>query len=126
MSSAELMQRKHFRVFIKDQKYSLSHSDNVFLILKHKDNIWEIIRVIRLFSAIFVSYFTALLFLALPLSGCSIFENCKRCNNGTWGPRDDFFISGEYCAECRPGWSGGDCMSESFHASSLAEPMASL
>ncbi|XP_074533809.1 inactive serine protease PAMR1 [Halichoeres trimaculatus] len=42
--------------------------------------------------------------------GCSIFENCKRCNNGTWGPRDDFFISGKYCAECRPGWSGGDCM----------------
>ncbi|XP_034032738.1 inactive serine protease PAMR1 [Thalassophryne amazonica] len=42
--------------------------------------------------------------------GCSIFENCKRCNNGTWGPRDDFFISGKYCSECRPGWSGGDCM----------------
>ncbi|XP_028264373.1 inactive serine protease PAMR1 [Parambassis ranga] len=42
--------------------------------------------------------------------GCSIFENCKRCNNGTWGPRDDFFISGQYCSECRPGWSGGDCM----------------
>nr|XP_020470873.1 inactive serine protease PAMR1 isoform X2 [Monopterus albus] len=42
--------------------------------------------------------------------GCSIFENCKSCNNGTWGPRDDFFIKGKYCAECRPGWSGGDCM----------------
>uniref|UniRef100_A0A3Q3X5E7 Inactive serine protease PAMR1 n=1 Tax=Mola mola TaxID=94237 RepID=A0A3Q3X5E7_MOLML len=42
--------------------------------------------------------------------GCSVFENCKRCNNGTWGPRDDFFVSGRYCAECRPGWSGGDCM----------------
>ncbi|KAJ8003028.1 hypothetical protein DPEC_G00165110 [Dallia pectoralis] len=42
--------------------------------------------------------------------GCSIFENCKRCNNGTWGPRDDFFVKGKYCAECRPGWSGGDCM----------------
>ncbi|KAM4618850.1 inactive serine protease PAMR1 [Polymixia lowei] len=42
--------------------------------------------------------------------GCSIFENCKRCNNGTWGPRDDFFINGRYCAECRPGWSGGDCL----------------
>ncbi|XP_058500314.1 inactive serine protease PAMR1 isoform X1 [Solea solea] len=41
--------------------------------------------------------------------GCSLFENCKRCNNGTWGPRDDFFIRGKYCAECRPGWSGGDC-----------------
>ncbi|KAG8012264.1 Excitatory amino acid transporter 2, partial [Nibea albiflora] len=44
--------------------------------------------------------------------GCSIFENCKRCNNGTWGPRDNFFINGKYCAECRPGWSGGDCMSK--------------
>nr|XP_057931994.1 inactive serine protease PAMR1-like [Doryrhamphus excisus] len=42
--------------------------------------------------------------------GCSIFENCKRCNNGTWGPKDDFFVRGQYCAECRPGWSGGDCM----------------
>ncbi|KAG9281076.1 inactive serine protease PAMR1 isoform X2 [Astyanax mexicanus] len=42
--------------------------------------------------------------------GCSIFENCKRCNNGTWGPRDNFFIKGQYCSECRPGWSGGDCM----------------
>ncbi|XP_056307558.1 inactive serine protease PAMR1 isoform X2 [Danio aesculapii] len=42
--------------------------------------------------------------------GCSIFENCKRCNNGTWAPRDDFFLKGQYCAECRPGWSGGDCM----------------
>ncbi|KAM9377793.1 inactive serine protease PAMR1 [Pholidichthys leucotaenia] len=42
--------------------------------------------------------------------GCSIFENCKRCNNGTWGSRDDFFTRGDYCAECRPGWSGGDCM----------------
>ncbi|KAI7811572.1 putative inactive serine protease PAMR1-like [Triplophysa rosa] len=41
---------------------------------------------------------------------CSIFENCKRCNNGTWGPRDDFFVKGQYCAECRPGWSGGDCL----------------
>uniref|UniRef100_A0A4W5LQN2 Inactive serine protease PAMR1 n=1 Tax=Hucho hucho TaxID=62062 RepID=A0A4W5LQN2_9TELE len=42
--------------------------------------------------------------------GCSIFENCRRCNNGTWGPRDDFFVKGKYCAECRPGWSGGDCL----------------
>ncbi|XP_060932611.1 inactive serine protease PAMR1 [Limanda limanda] len=42
--------------------------------------------------------------------GCSVFENCKRCNNGTWAPRDDFFINGKFCAECRPGWSGGDCM----------------
>ncbi|XP_018620783.2 inactive serine protease PAMR1 isoform X1 [Scleropages formosus] len=42
--------------------------------------------------------------------GCSIFENCKRCNNGTWAAKDDFFVRGKYCAECRPGWSGGDCM----------------
>uniref|UniRef100_W5LZU8 Inactive serine protease PAMR1 n=1 Tax=Lepisosteus oculatus TaxID=7918 RepID=W5LZU8_LEPOC len=42
--------------------------------------------------------------------GCSIFENCKRCHNGTWGVRDDFFIKGKYCTECRRGWSGGDCM----------------
>lgn len=55
-------------------------------------------------SVFFAFYF-------LPL-GCSIFENCKRCNNGTWGPRDDFFVNGEYCSECRPGWSGGDCMSK--------------
>lgn len=49
---------------------------------------------------------------AFSTSGCSIFENCKRCNNGTWGPRDDFFVKGQYCAECRPGWSGGDCLSK--------------
>ena len=57
-------------------------------------------------------------FLFSPLSvlGCSIFENCKRCNNGTWGPRDDFFVKGKYCAECRPGWSGGDCLSEYTHS----------
>lgn len=52
------------------------------------------------------------------LSGCSVFENCKRCNNGTWGPRDDFFVRGSYCAECRPGWSGGDCMSKPLHRES--------
>lgn len=57
---------------------------------------------------------TVVLFL-LFLSGCSVFENCKRCNNGTWGPRDDFFVSGRYCSECRPGWSGGDCMSKIIH-----------
>uniref|UniRef100_A0A4W5LNW3 Inactive serine protease PAMR1 n=1 Tax=Hucho hucho TaxID=62062 RepID=A0A4W5LNW3_9TELE len=50
------------------------------------------------------------LFSPLSLLGCSIFENCRRCNNGTWGPRDDFFVKGKYCAECRPGWSGGDCL----------------
>ncbi|XP_066557144.1 inactive serine protease PAMR1 isoform X2 [Amia ocellicauda] len=42
--------------------------------------------------------------------GCSIFENCKRCHNGTWGMQDDFFVKGKYCTECRKGWSGGDCM----------------
>lgn len=52
---------------------------------------------------------------ATSFAGCSIFENCKRCNNGTWGPQDNFFISGKYCAECRPGWSGGDCMSKYFY-----------
>lgn len=67
----------------------------------------------------FVFWFVSLTLQLLTLSflGCSIFENCKRCNNGTWGPRDDFFIGGEYCAECRPGWSGGDCMSKSLHFS---------
>uniref|UniRef100_A0A8C8FXZ8 Inactive serine protease PAMR1 n=1 Tax=Oncorhynchus tshawytscha TaxID=74940 RepID=A0A8C8FXZ8_ONCTS len=58
---------------------------------------------------------TLLILISLPQGtawpyGCSIFENCKRCNNGTWGPRDDFFVKGKYCAECRPGWSGGDCL----------------
>ncbi|KAL2088942.1 hypothetical protein ACEWY4_015841 [Coilia grayii] len=42
--------------------------------------------------------------------GCSIFENCKTCNNGTWKAQDDFYIREQYCAECRQGWSGGDCM----------------
>ncbi|XP_058858380.1 inactive serine protease PAMR1-like isoform X3 [Acipenser ruthenus] len=42
--------------------------------------------------------------------GCSIFENCKHCHNGTWANRDDFFIKGKYCSECRRGWSGGGCM----------------
>lgn len=56
----------------------------------------------------FLTFFNSL------VKGCSIFENCKRCNNGTWGPRDDFFIKGQYCAECRPGWSGGDCLSKLF------------
>ncbi|XP_041075142.1 inactive serine protease PAMR1-like isoform X1 [Polyodon spathula] len=42
--------------------------------------------------------------------GCSIFENCKHCHNGTWATRDDFFIKGKYCSECRRGWSGGGCM----------------
>uniref|UniRef100_A0A8C2WB63 Peptidase domain containing associated with muscle reration 1 n=1 Tax=Cyclopterus lumpus TaxID=8103 RepID=A0A8C2WB63_CYCLU len=41
--------------------------------------------------------------------GCSLFENCKSCNNGTWKANDDFFVDGKYCTECRPGWSGGDC-----------------
>ncbi|XP_068429817.1 inactive serine protease PAMR1 isoform X1 [Clinocottus analis] len=41
--------------------------------------------------------------------GCSLFENCKSCNNGTWKANDDFFVDGKYCTACRPGWSGGDC-----------------
>lgn len=44
--------------------------------------------------------------------GCSLFENCKTCSNGTWKANDDFFINGKYCTECRQGWSGGDCKSE--------------
>lgn len=47
------------------------------------------------------------------LSGCTIFENCKSCRNGSWGGTlDDFYIKGIYCAECRAGWYGGDCMSK--------------
>ncbi|NWH49580.1 PAMR1 protease, partial [Fregata magnificens] len=43
--------------------------------------------------------------------GCTIFENCKSCRNGSWGGTlDDFYIKGFYCAECRAGWYGGDCM----------------
>ncbi|XP_056874371.1 uncharacterized protein LOC130516950 isoform X2 [Takifugu flavidus] len=41
--------------------------------------------------------------------GCSLFENCKTCHNGTWKANDDFFVNGKYCTECRQGWSGGDC-----------------
>uniref|UniRef100_UPI0037E967DA inactive serine protease PAMR1 n=1 Tax=Semicossyphus pulcher TaxID=241346 RepID=UPI0037E967DA len=41
--------------------------------------------------------------------GCSLFENCKTCNNGTWKANDDFFVNGKFCTECREGWSGGDC-----------------
>ncbi|XP_053553127.1 inactive serine protease PAMR1-like, partial [Bombina bombina] len=43
--------------------------------------------------------------------GCTIFENCKSCHNGSWGGMlDDFYVKGSYCAECRMGWYGGDCM----------------
>ncbi|XP_078077349.1 inactive serine protease PAMR1 isoform X3 [Mustelus asterias] len=42
--------------------------------------------------------------------GCIIFDNCKGCNNGSWGTLDDFYIKGLYCSECHSGWSGGDCM----------------
>ncbi|NWI40696.1 PAMR1 protease, partial [Picathartes gymnocephalus] len=43
--------------------------------------------------------------------GCTIFENCKSCRNGSWGGTlDDFYIKGIYCGECRAGWYGGDCM----------------
>ncbi|KAM4631429.1 inactive serine protease PAMR1 [Polymixia lowei] len=41
--------------------------------------------------------------------GCSLFENCKVCHNGTWQANDDFFVRGTFCTECRQGWSGGDC-----------------
>uniref|UniRef100_A0A8D2QHA8 Inactive serine protease PAMR1 n=1 Tax=Zonotrichia albicollis TaxID=44394 RepID=A0A8D2QHA8_ZONAL len=51
-----------------------------------------------------------LLISCLP-RGCTIFENCKSCRNGSWGGTlDDFYIKGIYCAECRAGWYGGDCM----------------
>ncbi|XP_056134942.1 inactive serine protease PAMR1 isoform X2 [Lampris incognitus] len=43
--------------------------------------------------------------------GCSLFENCKSCHNGTWQTNDDFFIRGRFCTDCRQGWSGGDCRS---------------
>ncbi|XP_066439594.1 inactive serine protease PAMR1 [Eleutherodactylus coqui] len=43
--------------------------------------------------------------------GCTIFDNCKSCNNGSWGGTlDDFYVKGKYCSECRVGWYGGDCM----------------
>ncbi|XP_069077935.1 inactive serine protease PAMR1 isoform X2 [Pleurodeles waltl] len=43
--------------------------------------------------------------------GCTIFDNCKACHNGSWGGKlDAFYIKGSYCAECRRGWYGGDCM----------------
>ncbi|XP_072905240.1 inactive serine protease PAMR1-like isoform X2 [Hemitrygon akajei] len=42
--------------------------------------------------------------------GCIIFDNCKKCNNGSWGTLDDFYIKGVYCSECHTGWSGGDCL----------------
>ncbi|XP_061466758.1 inactive serine protease PAMR1 isoform X2 [Rhineura floridana] len=43
--------------------------------------------------------------------GCMIFENCKSCRNGSWGGTlDNFYVKGIYCAECRAGWYGGDCM----------------
>ncbi|XP_052361430.1 inactive serine protease PAMR1-like isoform X2 [Oncorhynchus keta] len=41
--------------------------------------------------------------------GCSLFENCKTCHNGTWQAKDDFFIRGRFCTDCRQGWAGGDC-----------------
>ncbi|KAM8938991.1 inactive serine protease PAMR1 [Pelodytes ibericus] len=43
--------------------------------------------------------------------GCTIFENCKSCHNGSWGGTlDDFYVKGSYCSQCRIGWYGGDCM----------------
>ncbi|XP_010894253.3 inactive serine protease PAMR1 [Esox lucius] len=41
--------------------------------------------------------------------GCSLFENCKTCHNGTWEAQDDFFLRGRFCTDCRQGWAGGDC-----------------
>lgn len=53
------------------------------------------------------------MFLLGRVSGCTIFENCKTCRNGSWGGTlDDFYVKGIYCAECRAGWYGGDCMRE--------------
>ncbi|XP_056269413.1 inactive serine protease PAMR1 isoform X1 [Pseudoliparis swirei] len=54
--------------------------------------------------------------------GCSLFENCKSCNNGTWKANDDFFVDGKYCTECRPGWSGGDCRISSVDHPPCAPP----
>ncbi|XP_030650045.1 inactive serine protease PAMR1 [Chanos chanos] len=42
--------------------------------------------------------------------GCTIFDNCKSCGNGTWEAQDDFYVRGKFCTECRQGWSGGDCL----------------
>ncbi|KAF6105340.1 peptidase domain containing associated with muscle regeneration 1 [Phyllostomus discolor] len=67
--------------------------------------------------------------------GCTIFENCKTCRNGSWGGTlDDFYVKGIYCAECRAGWYGGDCMREyaprplrlssPVHAVSVSQPAA--
>lgn len=57
--------------------------------------------------------FLSAFLLFLSSRGCSLFENCKTCHNGTWKANDDFFINGKYCTDCRQGWSGGDCKSES-------------
>lgn len=56
--------------------------------------------------------FLSAFFLFVSSWGCSLFENCKTCHNGTWKANDDFFINGKYCTDCRQGWSGGDCKSE--------------
>lgn len=60
----------------------------------------------------FLSAFLFLCFFFFPSWGCSLFENCKTCHNGTWKANDEFFINGKYCTDCRQGWSGGDCKSE--------------
>ncbi|XP_068580437.1 inactive serine protease PAMR1 isoform X2 [Cebidichthys violaceus] len=54
--------------------------------------------------------------------GCSLFENCKACNNGTWEANDDFFVDGKYCTECRHGWSGGDCRNSGIKTKPCAPP----
>ncbi|KAH0516666.1 Inactive serine protease PAMR1 [Microtus ochrogaster] len=57
-----------------------------------------------------LAFLQLLLISSLP-RGCTIFENCKSCRNGSWGGTlDDFYVKGFYCAECRAGWYGGDCM----------------
>ncbi|XP_078457510.1 inactive serine protease PAMR1 [Lampetra planeri] len=42
--------------------------------------------------------------------GCSIYENCRTCLNGSWGTFDTFYVKGDYCGVCGDGWSGGNCM----------------
>lgn len=69
------------------------------------------------FLSFFLSKFGCVALFAVP--GCSLFENCKTCHNGTWKANDDFFVNGKYCTDCRQGWSGGDCRSESHFYSAM-------
>ncbi|KAG7251744.1 hypothetical protein CRUP_017831, partial [Coryphaenoides rupestris] len=45
-----------------------------------------------------------------PLQGARVGYAVPCCRNAINDPRDDFFIRGKFCTECRPGWSGGDCL----------------